>query len=257
MPEGHWSLSTLPGNGLLVRIGLERSLRFLPGPLLNQSYVELVWTWASTMIYPWSHWSGIIFIMVYSSLPPSWGSLSVCVCEISKRHNFISHCLLWRFLRQCHQCKAESFNLAALKYTTNLVDGKRPSFSTKLFTHNSVSRLFSATGVTLKALPACPSVCCPSLFGFCSSLCCLFTISVQKCHSALSWAASAFTLTCTKHAHKCQLLKPFVKRGWWWESYLCKKLQQFTFTKTFFFSVLHIYFGETGSVMVINFNFHK
>lgn len=44
MPEGHWSLSTLPGNGLLVRMGLEGSLQFLPGPLLNQSYVELVWT---------------------------------------------------------------------------------------------------------------------------------------------------------------------------------------------------------------------
>lgn len=26
MPEGHWSLSTLPGNGLLVRMGLEGSL---------------------------------------------------------------------------------------------------------------------------------------------------------------------------------------------------------------------------------------
>lgn len=28
MPEGHWSLSTLPGNGLSVRMGLEGSLRF-------------------------------------------------------------------------------------------------------------------------------------------------------------------------------------------------------------------------------------
>lgn len=44
MPEGHWSLSTLPGNGLLVRMGLEGSLRFLCVPLLKESYVELVWT---------------------------------------------------------------------------------------------------------------------------------------------------------------------------------------------------------------------
>lgn len=115
----------------------------------------------------------------------SRGSLSVCVCEISERHNFISHCLLWRVLRQWHQCKAESFNLTALQWSTNPVDGRRPSFSAELSTHN-VSLLFSAIGVTLKALPACPSVCCLSLFGFCSSLSSLFTISVQKCHSALS-----------------------------------------------------------------------
>lgn len=44
MPEGCWSLSTLPGKGLLVGMGLEGSLRFLPGPPLNQSYAELVWT---------------------------------------------------------------------------------------------------------------------------------------------------------------------------------------------------------------------
>lgn len=30
MPEGYQSLSTLPGKGLLVRMGLESSLRFLP-----------------------------------------------------------------------------------------------------------------------------------------------------------------------------------------------------------------------------------
>lgn len=98
MPEGHWSLSTLPGNGLLVRMGLEGSLRFLCVPLLKESYVELVWTWASTMIHPWSHSSGVIFIVVCSSLLPSWLAFSLCVCEISKCHNFITQCLLWRLL---------------------------------------------------------------------------------------------------------------------------------------------------------------
>lgn len=72
---------------------------------------------------------------------------------------------------------------------------------------------FSVTGVTLKALPVCLSVCCLSLFGLCLSLCSLFTMSIQKCHSALSWAASAFTHTYTKHTHKCQLLKLLLKGG--------------------------------------------
>lgn len=46
MPEGYQSLSTLPGKGLLVGMGLESSFRFLPaclparppGPLLNQPW---------------------------------------------------------------------------------------------------------------------------------------------------------------------------------------------------------------------------
>lgn len=38
MPEGYQSLSALPGKGLLVGMGLESSLRFLPASLLNQSW---------------------------------------------------------------------------------------------------------------------------------------------------------------------------------------------------------------------------
>lgn len=69
------------------------------------------------MIYPRSRQCGIIFIMVYSSLLPRRESLSFCAClRFSKRHNLISHCLFGRFLRQCHECKAESYNIPRASY---------------------------------------------------------------------------------------------------------------------------------------------
>lgn len=132
------------------------------------------------------------------------------------------------------------------------------------FTHSSVSVLFSATGVTLKALPVCLSVCCLSLFGFCSSLCSLFTMSIQKCHSALSWAASAFTHTYTKHAHKCQLLKPFLKGGCsggptsatnynccMSTKHICDIILKHQFHQKLFF-LDHVCLNKTGFVRVIN-----
>lgn len=136
MPEGHWSLSTLPGNGLLVRMGLEGSLWFLPGPLLNQSWFgpePQQWSIpGTTEVESISSWSTLLYF-----------SLSMCVCEISKHQNFISHCLLWRFLRQCHQCKVESFNLTSLEYRTKPIDGRSLSFTTELSTHTTVFHFFS------------------------------------------------------------------------------------------------------------------
>ena len=138
------------------------------------------------------------------------------MCEISKRHNFISHCLLWRFPRQWHQCRAESFNLTALQYSTNPRDGSSPSFSTELFTRNNVSLLYSAVGVTLKALTAGPSVCCRSLFGFCSRLSSLFTISVQKCHSPhrVEQQVHSHTHTHTQNITNANFLNSFIKGHW-------------------------------------------
>lgn len=60
MPKGYQSLSALPGKGLLVRMGLERSLRFPPGWPCAKS--KLVWTRASTMMYPQSRLRPIIFL---------------------------------------------------------------------------------------------------------------------------------------------------------------------------------------------------
>lgn len=60
MPEGYQSLSALPGKGLLVRMGLEHSLRFPPAWPCAKS--ELVWTRAPTMMYPRSRRRPIIFL---------------------------------------------------------------------------------------------------------------------------------------------------------------------------------------------------
>lgn len=80
MPEGHWSLSTLPANRFLVRVGLEASLWFLPGPALNHSYVGL--DLSLNMIYvgadeveSFPSWSSFSF-------PHSGGSLCAYVCQI-------------------------------------------------------------------------------------------------------------------------------------------------------------------------------
>lgn len=189
------------------------------------------------------------------------------MCEISKRHNFISHCLLWRFPRQWQQCRAESFDLTALQYSTNPRDGSSPSFNTELFTHNNVSLLYSAIGVTLKAPTAGPSVCCRSLFGFCSSLSSLFTISVQKCHSPLSWAARAFTHTHTQNIPNANFLNSFIKDAGGGSSTVainkkcCKFMKHICdiiYTKScsvspkaIVFTVLYNFFGQTGSVRFI------
>lgn len=181
------------------------------------------------MIYPWSHWSGIIFIMVYSSLLLSWGSLSVCVCEISKHQNFISHCLLWQFLRQCHQCKVESF----LEYRTKPIDGRSLSFSTELSTHTTVFLLFfTATRVTLKALPACPSVCCLSLFGFLfEPLLPFHDLCPKVSHSS---KLSSKCIHAHKHKTHSQMPAPkTLRKEWeWWENYFCNKLQLFSFSRS-------------------------
>lgn len=79
MPEGHWSLSTLPGNGLLVRMGLEGSLWFLLGPLLNQSWFgPEPQHWAipgATEVESFSSWSTPLY---FSAGAPS---TLVCVWE--------------------------------------------------------------------------------------------------------------------------------------------------------------------------------
>lgn len=176
MPEGYQSLSTLPGKGLLVGMGLEHSLRFPPAWPCAKS--ELVWTRAPTMMHPQSQRRPIIslrLLLCTSQLePPECVTIQSTV--ISRQT-----AAPWRFQRPWHPWKADSFNCSLLQ--------RRPLHSGRCFFFPYKQQCFAAflaVGVALKALPACPSVCCLSLFRLCASLSSLFTMSVQKCHSPLS-----------------------------------------------------------------------
>lgn len=183
-----------------------------PGPVLNQSWFgPEPQQWCIPRVA-----EGQSFSSVCSSVPHSWSRLNVWPFK-STVISFQT-AVPWRFQRPWHPWKADSFNCSLLQ--------RRSLHSVRCFFFPSYKQqciaAFLAVGVALKALPACPSVCCLSLFRLRASLSSLFTISVQKCHSPLSWA---FTHTYTKHAHKWQPLKPPIKGQWQWEFCLCYKLE--------------------------------
>lgn len=228
MPEGYQSLSALPGKGLLVRMGLEHSLRFPPAWPCAKS--ELVWTRAPTMMYPRSRRRPIIFLRLL--LCTSQLELPECVTIQNTVISFQT-AVPWRFWKAMAPWKADSFKCSLLQHRS--LHSARCFFFFFSYKQQCFAA-FLAVGVALKALPACPSVCCLSLFRLRASLSSLFTISVQKCHSPLSWA---FTHTYTKHAHKWQPLKPPIKGQWQWGFCLCYKLEllqmlwQVCFTKMY------------------------
>lgn len=187
MPEGRWSLSTLPGKALFVGMGLEGSLRFLPCLPLNWSFAELVWIWASTMMYP-----GVNEGQSFSSpSAPLQLGLPFCINVWHfKAPLFRSTLLTWRFLRTWHQLKAESFNLTALCYTTDPIDGRVLHSLCSFLNTTMFHCLFSPWELHSKSSQRV------RLFGLRLSLSSLFTISVQKRHSPLSWT---FTHTYTQN----------------------------------------------------------
>lgn len=182
MPEGYQSLSALPGKGLLVEMGLESSFRFLPArpPALNQPWFgPEPQQWCIPGVAEGQSFSAPLYLTAGAA----W------MCDNSKRRHFISNCLPWRIQRPWRPWKADSFSCSVLQ--------RRSRHSARRFFYQQQCfAAFLAMGVALKALPVGPSACCPSLFRLCVSLSSLFTISVQKCHSPLSWA---FTHTHTQN----------------------------------------------------------
>lgn len=154
------------------------------------------------------------------SLPRSLGSRSACKCEISMRHNSISHCLLWRFLRPWHQCKAESFNLTTLQHSTNLIDGGALHSVQSLFHCFSVLWEFhSKPSQRVRLFAVC--LCLDSVGASPP-----FSRSLSKSVTHLQVEQqNAFTRAYTIHAHKCRLQKASIKAQWQWEFFLCYKLE--------------------------------
>ena len=182
MPEGYQSLSALPGKGLLVQMGLERSLSFPPAWPCAKS--ELGWTPAPTMMYPQSCRRPIIFLCLLlctSQLEPP-----ECVTIQSTQQSFHFKLPYLGDLKG-HGARGRLTRLTAPYYSADLfIQHVAFLFCFFFLTNNNAFAAFLAVGVALKALPACPSVCCLSLFRLRASLSSLFTISVQKCHSPLS-----------------------------------------------------------------------
>lgn len=114
MPEGYQSLSALPGKGLLVGMGLERSLRFPPAWPCAKS--ELVWTRAPTMMHPQSRRRPIIslrLLLCSSQLEPP-----ECVTVQSNVISFQT-AVPWRF-RKGRGTRGRLTHLTAPYYSADL-----------------------------------------------------------------------------------------------------------------------------------------
>lgn len=148
--------------------------------MLNQSWFGPE---PQTMMYPQSRRRPIIFLRLLlcsSQLEPP-----ECV-TVQSAVIFVSNCRTLEVLKgPWHPWKADSFNCSLLQ-RRSLHSQRCFLFFFFLSYKQQCAAAFLAVGVALKALPACPSVCCLSLFRLRASLSSLFTISVQKCHSPLS-----------------------------------------------------------------------
>lgn len=175
MPEGHWSLSALPEKRTLgldevgrktpisawlsaksqqCRVGLDQSPNndlspeslkcnhFHHGLLLFTSQLELPLCAPIWRLKAPSFHFTLFSLQILKTVGPEWG------WTLSFSHS----------LPECRGRRRQSLSFSA-----------------------GFSLLFTAIEVRLKALPACPSVCCLSLFGFRLSLSSLFLWPLSKC----------------------------------------------------------------------------